>query len=224
MESGAARLTQAYMTGYSRDYLIYIFTFFVIAIGGSLFLLNGFTINLSNDASFRFYEVVLILAMMTAAVAIIFARSRLTGLLLIGVLGYGVGLFFVIFHAPDLALTQLIVETVSVALFLLCFYFLPERKREGGKVPFRSVNLAIALSVGTIMTLIALSVQGNHLFEPISVYFENAYELAGAKNIVNAILADFRAFDTMLEIVVLLIVALGVFSLLKLRATGGEKK
>ncbi|MFB8735627.1 hydrogenase subunit MbhD domain-containing protein [Bacillus sp. SL00103] len=55
-----------------------------------------------------------------------FARSRLTAIIGLGVMGYTLSLFFVIFRAPDLALTQLIIETISVALFLLCFYHLPQ--------------------------------------------------------------------------------------------------
>ncbi|MFK4997243.1 hydrogen gas-evolving membrane-bound hydrogenase subunit E [Bacillus sp. N9] len=81
----------------------------------------------------------------------------------------------------------------------------------------------IALATGTLVTLLALSVQSNKMFESISVYFENAYELAGGNNIVNTILGDFRAFDTMLEIVVLFIAGLGVFTLIKLKAGKEEQ-
>ena len=82
------------------------------------------------------------------------------------------------------------------------------------------LNGIIAISAGVIVTVIALSVQGNKLFESVSIYFENAYELTGGKNIVNTILGDFRAFDTMLEVVVLFIAGIGVYTLIKLK---GEK-
>ena len=59
-------------------------------------------------------------------------------------------------------------------------------------------------------------------FTAISTYFEDSYNLAGGKNIVNTILGDFRAFDTMLEVVVLFIAGLGVYALIKLKAKGGE--
>lgn len=72
------------------------------------------------------------------------------------------------------------------------------------------------------MTLIGLAVMNYEKFSAISVYFENAYELAGGKNIVNAILGDFRAFDTMLEVVVLFIAGLGVYTLIKLKAKKGD--
>ena len=61
------------------------------------------------------------------------------------------------------------------------------------------------------------------MFESISIYFEDAYELAGGKNIVNTILGDFRAFDTMLEVVVLFIAGIGVYTLIKLKARKGEE-
>jgi len=131
-------------------------------------------------------------------------------------------MFFVIFRAPDLALTQLVVETVTTALFLLCFYHLPEFSKRMGQIPFKAVNFIISLGVGIIVTLLALSANGHNLFDSIVYYFENAYELAGAKNIVNAILVDFRGIDTMLEISVLCIAGLGVYTLIKLKM-GGDK-
>ena len=128
-----------------------------------------------------------------------------------------ISLFFVIFRAPDLALTQLVVETITTSLFLLCFYFLPKLRKEVERVRLRIGNLLIALGVGGTLTAIGLAAQGHRLFEPISYYFEESYTLAGARNMVNAILVDFRAFDTMIEIVVLFIAGAGVYTLIKLR-------
>ena len=223
MESGATVFTNFYMRGYLRDYLVYIFGFFLVAVGGSLLLLGGFSFDLSNDAPIAINEYILVAVMMVAGIAIIFARSRVTAILLNGVLGYSIALFFVFFRAPDLALTQIVVETVTTALFLLCFYFLPEWKREKVKRPSKVVNGIIAVSSGVLVTVIALSVQGNKLFDSISIYFESAYELTGGKNIVNTILGDFRAFDTMLEAVVLFIAGIGVFTLIKLKAKKEER-
>ena len=141
----------------------------------------------------------------------------------VGALGFFVAFFFVLFRAPDLALTQLVVETVTTALFLLCFYHLPQLRKEVSRIRFKAVNAIISIGVGVVVTIVALSANGNHLFESISGYYENAYELAGAKNIVNAILVDFRGFDTMLEILVLTIAGLGVYTLIKLRLPRRDK-
>lgn len=221
-ESFSRSVTNRYMTGSIRHYLIYILIFFIFVMGGAIFVLHGVSIDLSGSAPINFYEGTLIICMVLAAFSVMFAKRRMIALISVGALGFFVSMFYVIFRAPDLALTQLVVETVTTALFLLCFYHLPEFSKNIGKLPFKAVNFIISLAVGVIVTVLALAANGHKLFAPISHYFENAYELAGAKNIVNAILVDFRGFDTMLEISVLCIAGLGVYTLIKLRL-GGEK-
>jgi len=221
-EKGSSFLTRTYMTGYLRDYLVYIFVFFILTVGGGLLWTGEFSIDLSNDAPITISEYIIIFVMMGASIAIVFMKSRITAILLNGVLGYSIAILFVVFRAPDLALTQIIVETVTTALFLLCFYFLPEWTKEKSTRSTKVFNGIIAISVGTVVTVLALIVQGNKMFESISVYFEDSYELAGGKNIVNTILGDFRAFDTMLEVVVLFIAGIGVFTLIKLKARKGD--
>ncbi|QUG43314.1 Na+/H+ antiporter subunit A [Psychrobacillus sp. INOP01] len=211
-------VTNRYMNGLLRHYLIYIFVFFVLAVGGYLFYSRAFSFDISTNAPFRVYEVCLVAIMAVAALSMLFAKSRMTATLLNGVLGYSIAIFFVIFRAPDLALTQLVVESVTTALFLLAFSHLPDWKKE--KLPTRTkvVNGIISIMVGLVVVLVGLSVVDFTQFETISSYFEDAYELAGGANIVNAILGDFRGFDTMLEVVVLFIAGLGVYSMIKLRA------
>lgn len=223
MEDMSFSLTKRYMTGYIRDYFVYIFTFLIIIVGGSLFYFDGAAFDASNNAPVSIYEGVLIISMLTAALTVLFSKSRLTAIVAVGALGYLVSLFFVIFRAPDLALTQLVVETVTTALFLLCFYHLPEMRRKAERVKFRMTNLVISIGVGAIVAILALSANGTRLFKPIAYYYENSYELAGARNIVNAILVDFRGIDTMLEIFVLGIASLGVYTLVKLRISGRGK-
>lgn len=173
------------------------------------------------NAPIHFYEALLVIIMILSAVSVLFARSRITAIIAVGAVGYLMALFFVIFRAPDLALTQLVVETISTALYLLCFYYYPKLKKELVRLRFRLTNALIALGVGTTLTLFSLAAQGHRLFEPISDYFEDSETLAGARNMVNAILVDFRAFDTMLEIVVLFTAGLGVYTLIRLRRSNG---
>lgn len=217
VERGSSALTTFYMTGFLRDYLVYIYLFFAATVGGIMLMTGAFSFDMSNNAPIGVYEWMITVVMMTAGIAILFVRSRITAILLNGVLGYSIAIFFVLFRAPDLALTQLVVETVTTALFLLCFYHLPRWQKEKSAPRTKVTNLVISIMVGVIFVLVALSVQSGKLFETISVYFENAYELAGGKNIVNAILGDFRAFDTMLEVVVLFIAGIGVYTLTKLK-------
>lgn len=224
MESLSLGLTKRYMTGFIRDYLVYIFAFFIIVLGGALLLLDGVSINMVTNAPISIYEAGLVIGMVIAALAVLFSSSRITAIVAVGAIGYLVAILFVIFRAPDLALTQLVVETVTVALFLLCFYHLPEYKKEFSRVRFRLTNLIISLGVGATVTTIALLANGNRLFEPISTYFQDSYELAGARNMVNAILVDFRGMDTLLEILVLCIAGLGVYTLIKLRLAGRDNE
>ncbi|MDS9472138.1 Na+/H+ antiporter subunit A [Sporosarcina pasteurii] len=223
VERGSTLLTNTYMTGYLRHYFVYIFGFFLLTVAGTIFFVGGFTFDFSNDAPITVNEYILVFVMMVAGILMIFVSSRVTAILLNGVLGYSIALFFVVFRAPDLALTQIVVETVTTALFLLCFYFLPKMKKEKVVRASKVTNGIIAISAGTLVTVIALAVQGNKMFDSISSYFENAYELTGGKNIVNTILGDFRAFDTMLEVVVLFIAGIGVYTLIKLKARKGGR-
>lgn len=222
-ELSSRLFTEKYMTGSIRHYLMYIFSFLILMLGSSLFFFGGISFNSSNDAPVTLFEMGLLVAMVLTAGSVLFVKSRMTSLVLIGVLGFLVSMLFVIFRAPDLALTQLVVETITTALFLLCFYHLPELGKNIGKIKFKLMNLIVSIGVGLIVTIMALSANGTRLFDPISTYFENSYELAGAKNIVNAILVDFRGIDTLLEISVVCIAGLGVFTLIKLRLKGSEK-
>jgi multicomponent Na+:H+ antiporter subunit A len=224
LERVSNKITRLHMTGFIRDYLVYIFTFFILALGSYLFISDSFAFETSNSAEITVYEIVLAVVMVGAAIGVLFATTRLFAIIAVGIVGYVLALFFVIFRAPDLALTQLVVETISVALFLLCFYHLPKLKKEIGRVRFRLTNLLVSLGVGTTVTLLALSAHSTKLFPSISDFFiKYSYEKAGGKNMVNVILVDFRGFDTLLEILVLGIAALGVYSLIKLRLTRGSE-
>jgi len=125
MERFGSWITHLYISGSLTHYLSYLFVFLFLTAGGTLFLTDAFILDTSRNSPIEYYEYMLGFAMAAAAVYILFTKSRLISILAVSVIGYIVSLFFVIFRAPDLALTQLVVETISTALFLLCFYFLP---------------------------------------------------------------------------------------------------
>ena len=156
--------------------------------------------------------VILILAAVMTAV---WHHQRLLSLVVIGVIGLIISLGFVKFSAPDLALTQLSVEVVTIVLLLLALYFLPQTTpKETDRVRlWRDGLLATVSGVGvTLLTLAVLSRD----FAPISDYFlANSVPGGGGTNVVNVILVDFRGFDTLGEIVVLALAGLGVFALLQ---------
>lgn len=226
LDRSASSVMKFLMTGYIRTYLLSIFLFFILSLGFTLYWKDAFKLDTGNFARIGLYELILAAIIVIGSIAILFAKSRLTSIIILGAVGYTISLFFVLLRAPDLALTQLVIETISVSLFLLCFFHLPlmaSRKEE--RMTFKLNNALISIGVGVIVTLIALSAHSNKLFDSISNYYlENAYKEAGGKNVVNVILVDFRGLDTMFEISVLSIAALGIFAMIKLRLTGRKDK
>jgi len=223
-EKVSRRITSSILTGSSRTYLLYLFIFFILILGTTLFIKDAFKFDTSNISNIHIAEVILAVGICIVAISILFVKSRLTSIILLGAVGYSVSLFFVIYRAPDLALTQLVIETISVALFLLCFYHLPKLKKREERISFKLTNALISIGVGAIVILIGLSAHSNKLFDSIAHYYiENTYKEAAGKNMVNVILVDFRGLDTMFEITVLAIAAIGIFGLIKLRLKGGKK-
>lgn len=224
-EKVSTAIHDAVMTGYMRSYLVYIFGFIVLLVLSSLFFFDAFAFDVDPLSSISAYEIILVLVLVSSALSITFARSRLTSIILLGVAGYSVALFFVLFRAPDLALTQLVIETVSVALFLLVFYHMPEISRKEERIKFKLGNAAISVLVGLSVTLVALSSLSQRSFASIAKYYiDNVYELAAGGNMVNVILVDFRGFDTLFEISVLAIAGLGIYAMIHFRKTGGIDK
>jgi multicomponent Na+:H+ antiporter subunit A len=135
----------------------------------------------------------------------------------LGVVGYSVAMVFILFGAPDLAMTQIMIETLTVILFVLVFYHLP-RFVDLSSMSSRIRDALISLLLGALMTILVLVAVTAQFHPTISSYFaENSLPEAHGRNIVNVILVDFRALDTLGEITVLALAGVGVYSLLKLR-------
>jgi multicomponent Na+:H+ antiporter subunit A len=128
-----------------------------------------------------------------------------------------VALIFIIFGAPDVAITQLLVETLVVVLFAVAALRLPRLSQTGR---FRPLDALFASAIGVVVTLVMLMDTAGPIDRKITDYFEDAsWPEAYGRNIVNVILVDFRALDTFGEIAVVAIAALGAWALLK----GGRK-
>jgi multicomponent Na+:H+ antiporter subunit A len=209
----AARATQ---TGSLPVYLMTILA--VFAVASTTALIAG----LPWEVDVRLWDgpeqaaVGLLIA--AATVLTLRARRRLKAVVLSGVVGYGVATLFALQGAPDLALTQFLVETVTLVVVVLVLRRMPSHftgtvssKRR------RRVHLLVGVVAGTLMALLTLVAAGAREAVPVSVLFAAASKLAGGENIVNVTLVDLRAWDTMGEISVLVVAATGVTSLLFLR-------
>lgn len=208
--------TRVLQNGYLRYYLLTI----VLTTAG----LSGFTLVRWGGLHWpggvldgRIYEISLAALILVAAFAAIVSPSRLGAVAALGAAGYGVALIYVLFGAPELAMTQFLIESLTVILFVLVFYHLPHFTPLSPRRT-RARDALIALFAGGLMTALVLSAVGLQLHPNMAGYFaEHALPLARGHNLVNVILVDFRGLDTLGEITVLSIAAVGVYALLKLR-------
>lgn len=155
------------------------------------------------------------------ALAALRARTRLSAALLLAGVGYGTGGLFVMQGAPDLALTLLVVETLSLIMLVLVLRRLPERfpprrRTTPGRVATGAISVCLGGFVAVFLVVAALS-RGS---EPVGPRYAGPAEEEGAKNVVNLILVELRALDTLGEIVVLAVTAMGVAGLVMGRPGG----
>lgn len=210
----STRTTKFVQNGNLRTY---VFTMLVVFCLSALWVLKGFSAPSISIlwSDFRVYDIVIGLLMIVACFYAVMAKSRLLAIALLGVVGYGVAFIFIMFGAPDLAITQILIETLTVVIFVLVLWKLPKFLIfTEGFIKFRYFLVSIVF--GGIMTWIVMIVTQYPLDSHLKAYFaENSYLLAKGKNVVNVILVDFRSLDTLGEIVVLAIAAIGVFALVK---------
>ena len=154
------------------------------------------------------------LLMIGAISTVIWYRTRVISLLMLSVVGLMVSIAFTRFSAPDLALTQLTVEVVTVILLMLALFFLPQNSPKESSSMRVLRDIGISAGLGIVIASICYALITRPL-ESISDFFlANAKTGGGGTNVVNVILVDFRGFDTLGEICVLGIAALGIYKLL----------
>ncbi|MFJ3957175.1 Na+/H+ antiporter subunit A [Arthrobacter sp. NPDC090010] len=161
------------------------------------------------------------LGIIVGAFGAVRANKRFMAVLFVSVTGYGMALIFALQGAPDLALTQMLVETVALVAFVLAMRRLPPelRDRTGGR--YRVIRVILGLAFGAAMVIVALFATDARVATPISLDFPKlAYEQGGGLNVVNVTLVDLRAWDTFGEISVLALAATGVASLIFVRSIG----
>lgn len=185
--------------------------------GYTLLTRHGFELDFDFSDGY-FYEFGIALLLVASTLFACATKSRLGSVASVGVTGFGVALTFIHFSAPDLGITQLLVETLTVILLVLVLFKLPSFVNLSSPWE-RYRDLAVAVFAGIVMTQLILAAMDIRYFDSISSYYiENSSELAYGKNIVNVILVDFRQLDTLGEIFVLGLAAIGVYSMIKLRA------
>lgn len=224
----AAWQTRVVQSGYLRVYLMVVVTVFAAA-AGPLAWLALFGGRVPAFGSIRLHELILALLVAAGAVYGVLSRSRLASVAAIGGSGIGIAVLFAVYGSVDLAITQLMVETLMVILLVLVLLRMP-RLRQVSSLSTRGRDLLIAAAGGATVMLLVLASATVRLPATVSAYFLAQAEPKGyGRNVVNVILVDFRALDTLGEIVVVAVAGVGVAALVWLgrprrakRREGGE--
>lgn len=216
--------TNFFQNGYLRNYVATIICFLVAALAFIIFSNFDLSLDMSSFSELTIYEIAIVIMMIGAVIFTVFTNSRLAAVASMGVVGFAFCLIFLFYSAPDLAMTQFSVDTLTVILFVLVLYNLPKYLPLSKNI-LRLEHGVLSLAFGSLITILVLKVLQEHQnTEVSSFYADNSYLLAKGKNVVNVILVDYRGIDTLVEICVLIVAALGVFSLLKLRLRTKDKK
>lgn len=159
----------------------------------------------------------MVVVVIAAVVMLTRTAHRMTAVLLLGVVGYGVAVLFAVQGAPDLALTQTVVETVTLVVFVLVLRRFPTEFSVRPQAS-RRLRALLGVAVGVTVAVLGLLATGARIHEPVTVnYPQEVYEFGYGRNIVNVTLVDTRAWDTIGELSVLLVAATGVASLMFVR-------
>ena len=213
LDAASARLGPLLQSASLSSYVLVVV---VTAVGlvGTTLAMNRVLPAVRRSTSVEFHEGVLAALIVAGALSAVFARTTMAAVLSLGVVGYGVAVTYALLGAPDLAMTQFAVETLTVVIFVLVF----SRLRGFGDLSSTSVRVRdalVAIAAGSLVTTLVLFIGASGTTSRLAAYFADAApRLAHGNNIVNVILVDFRGFDTMGEITVLVTVAIGVRAVL----------
>ncbi|WOP18499.1 Na+/H+ antiporter subunit A [Raineyella sp. LH-20] len=213
----AVDVTSRVQPGSLPLYLAAILGMLVVFTGTAVFVQSGL------GAGVRLWDTpvqaVIGVVMCVAAWLAANSRGRLKAVILVGVTGYGLALLFLVHGAPDLALTQVLTETVSIVVFVLVLRKLPKYFTDRPLTSMRWWRIGLAVAVGATVVGVVLVASTARVAEPVSdALYTQSWEIGHGTNIVNVTLVDTRAWDTLGEIAVLLIAATGVASLIFIRA------
>jgi multicomponent Na+:H+ antiporter subunit A len=194
---------------------VYVGTIFIVLVAA-----EGTALLASPDWRVRLdgwqdpVQLVVAPVMILAGVLAVRARKRYTAVVLVSVTGIGMVTLFAFSGAPDLALTQILVETVTLVAFTLVLRRLPSRLGDHNASVWPVARAVLATAVGITMAIVVIVATGSRVADPISVEWPKlAYEIGHGTNIVNVALVDLRGWDTMGELSVLILAATGVASL-----------
>ena len=188
--------------------------FFVLALVPMVALIMGERSAVRMELWDNPFQGVVAFVIVLVAIVATQMQNRLSALIMVGVTGYGLAVIFALHGAPDLALTQTLVETVLMVVFMLVLRKMPTEVSWKPEPKNARRRAWLAAAVGFSLVVIAVFAMNARTADPISIYMQDlAYEVGHGANTVNVLLVDLRGFDTFGEISVLVIAAIGIASL-----------
>ncbi len=208
--------TRALQNGSLYSYLLTIFATFLIFAGAAA-ARSGLGALYRASPAAGLAEWLITIVMIAAVVVVMVARSRLLAIGGLGVVGAGAALVFLTSGAPDVAMTQLLVETLTLVVVALVLLRLPRLERHRIRASKRRIfDLALSVILGGAIAILILAVTANDLDRTVTGFYETqSYIAAHGRNIVNVILVDFRGSDTLGEIMVVATAGLAAFALIR---------
>ena len=211
--SGCKALTRTIQTGVLYHYMFVTFGTALAVLAVTLWF-RSTGIPAMGFPQVELWDWLVFVLVLLGAILTMVTNSRITAIAGLGVVGIGMAMIFILYSAPDVAITQLLVETLVVVLFAAAALKLPQLTAEPHRK--RWMDALIAIGLGVVTTVILLKVTTGPIDRELTTFFETAsWPEAFGQNIVNVILVDFRALDTFGEIAVVLIAAISIFALLK---------
>lgn len=216
-------ITRLFHHGRLEFYLILVF----VCLAGALFtplIMQNALPEIPRLPNLRFYEWAILAIAAIGLGAVIIAKTRLVAIVSLGIQGFAVAMIFLLFGAPDLGFTQLMVETLSVVILALVMTRLHLDQRDARVLEEAVRDGAIAIVCGFGFVALLLAVLSVELDTTLSEFFvETSVPIAHGRNIVNVILVDYRALDTLGEISVVMTAGIAILALIGIRL-GGPKR
>ncbi|MEX0966952.1 MAG: hydrogen gas-evolving membrane-bound hydrogenase subunit E [Bacteroidia bacterium] len=219
----AAWQTRILQREHLRYYIMVCFITFIVAMAYTFFSRAELRVNIS-DTNLYVFEVVLGVVMILALIFILAITHRIGSLLSLGIVGIIVSIIFLEYGAPDLAITWILIDALTITVFVLILHRMPKREVRKSRISIAR-DTAISVAAGAMITAILFSLTNDPLHSKLKEFYAaNSLTEAHGRNIVNVILVDFRALDTFGEITVLAISALGVYTLIRLSMNRKKEK
>lgn len=219
----ATTVTQGVQTGNMVTYMRVTFSVIALALFVPM-IASGNWPALEGIGSLYAYEWFIIAMVVIGVYAVLTATYRVTAIVLLGIQGFAVALIYLLFGAPDLSFTQFMVETLSVVILALVMTRLNLKPTDARSSVEKIFDISLAIICGAGISMLLMTIVQMPFDPTLSEFFtQYSRTIAHGRNIVNVILVDFRGFDTIGEISVVMVTGLAVLALIRVRPKSKTK-